>query len=258
LDDGSTNGTALWLGAQCLSMYLLDILRAKPRADGQRRRAIELGSGIGLSACSKCTPSSRIYSGFIGWDVLATDLPDVIAAVLYSNVANNASQLPVDSGVIQVRALDWTIPPQEWVWDSEEFIAAPSSSRNKPYSDGHQTIGPPFDLIISSDTLYSPDIVIPLLRTLHTLCTLSMRAAASIRSPPVYLCIERRDPDLIDQALEEARVIWGFVVERVPHRKVVKAMDKGGVNWEKGDWEGVEIWKLMLPVSKQPKEASSQ
>lgn len=42
-DDGKSNGTALWLGAQVLSAYL-STLSVSPG------RAIELGSGIGLSA----------------------------------------------------------------------------------------------------------------------------------------------------------------------------------------------------------------
>jgi hypothetical protein len=55
-DSGHTNGSALWLGAQCLSLYLLDPSshhRRKPRGAAHRQarrpRAIELGSGIGLS-----------------------------------------------------------------------------------------------------------------------------------------------------------------------------------------------------------------
>lgn len=58
LDNGATNGTGLWLGAQCLSLYLSDLLRNKSASPsglstGAQRpnKAIELGSGIGLSAC---------------------------------------------------------------------------------------------------------------------------------------------------------------------------------------------------------------
>ena len=43
-DDGATNGTTLWLGGQILSAYL-PTLKTRPG------KAIELGSGIGLSAC---------------------------------------------------------------------------------------------------------------------------------------------------------------------------------------------------------------
>ncbi len=53
-DSGITNGTALWLGAQCLSVFLADIYgnkhRSRQLAAHRRPRVIELGSGIGLSA----------------------------------------------------------------------------------------------------------------------------------------------------------------------------------------------------------------
>lgn len=49
-NDGHSNGTALWLGGQILSFYLTQHL--KPPAPGQTRpRAVELGSGVGLTAC---------------------------------------------------------------------------------------------------------------------------------------------------------------------------------------------------------------
>ncbi|EJF65975.1 hypothetical protein DICSQDRAFT_132150 [Dichomitus squalens LYAD-421 SS1] len=59
LDNGATNGTGLWLGAQCLSLYLSDLLKNKSSTStsgsspGAKRpiRAIELGSGVGLTAC---------------------------------------------------------------------------------------------------------------------------------------------------------------------------------------------------------------
>lgn len=51
-DDGHSNGTALWLGAQILSLYLPKLPVPKQR----RPRAVELGSGVGLTAyvCRLC------------------------------------------------------------------------------------------------------------------------------------------------------------------------------------------------------------
>lgn len=111
-----------------------------------------------------------------------------------------------------------------------------------------QLLESPFDLIVTSDTIYSPELVQPLLRTLHALvCGAPKWAPAQhARCPPIYLCIERRDPALIDRTLAEAKSIWGFAVLRIPHRKVAKAMGKGGVKWDQEDWAGVEIWKLTL------------
>lgn len=115
-------------------------------------------------------------------------------------------------------------------------------------------------MIVSSDTLYSPGLTQPLLRTIRALSVLSTHThththatasadtaiGAPARAPPVYLCIERRDPVLIDRALAEAREAFGFLVERVPHRKLARALDKAGAAWDKEDWDGIEIWKLRL------------
>jgi protein N-lysine methyltransferase METTL21D len=190
----------------------------------------------------------------LGWDVLATDMPNVISTVLSKNIVRNTASLPVDSGAIQIRELDWTVPPEDWTWENDSVIASATSSEArqaasdlKPSSfqldPSIQTLAPPFDLILTSDTIYSPELAQPLLRTLCALCGASRRASTC---PPIYLCIERRDPDLINRTLAEARSVWGFTVVRIPHRKVAKAMEKGGVKWDQADWEGVEIWKLTL------------
>ncbi|CAL1704367.1 unnamed protein product [Somion occarium] len=238
-DNGQTNGTALWLGAQCLSLYLADICaRKSATAAKQRPRVIELGSGVGLSALALSS---------LGWDVLATDLPDVISAVLSGNIARNISNLPLTSGAIQVCVLDWTIPPDKWTWDNDLHIAASSEDRielSSLSSRCEERLRPPFDMIISADTMYNPALVDPFLRTLHNLSVLSSSGAK--RAPPVYLCIERRDPTLIQQALASAKDTWNFAVERIFRKKVVKAMDKGGLTWTPEDWDGVEIWKLTL------------
>ncbi|RPD66269.1 hypothetical protein L226DRAFT_193464 [Lentinus tigrinus ALCF2SS1-7] len=241
-DNGATNGTGLWLGAQCLTLYLADLLKNKSPSSGlsagvNRPRVIELGSGIGLSALALAS---------MGWDVIATDLQDVISAVLSSNVTRNGAQLPPSSSGIEVRILDWTVPPDLWVWDDPHSIA--SHCVQKPsYPVHHRPIlAPPFDLIISSDTLYSAALVTPLLRTLHELCKVSIASSPEARSPPIYLCVERRDPGLIDRALSEAQNSWKFKVERVPHKRLARAMEKGGARWGKGDWDDVEIWKLSL------------
>jgi len=62
----------------------------------------------------------------------------------------------------------------------------------------------------------------------------------------VYLCIERRDPALLDRALAEAKDVWGFTATRIGHGRVSRAMEKAGLKWTKEDWAEVEIWKLKL------------
>ncbi|TBU50909.1 hypothetical protein BD309DRAFT_995977 [Dichomitus squalens] len=246
LDNGATNGTGLWLGAQCLSLYLSDLLKNKSSTStsgsspGAKRpiRAIELGSGVGLTALALAS---------MGWDVIATDLQDVISSVLTPNISRNRAHLPPGSGAIEARVLDWTVPPDQWLWDDPKTIA--SQQLEKPSNAGQHNpilLQPPFDLIISSDTLYVAELVTPLMRSLHTLSRLSVSTSAEARAPPVFLCVERRDSGLTDRALSEATETWGFKAERVSHKRLAKAMEKGGARWQRGDWDGVEIWKLVL------------
>lgn len=96
---------------------------------------------------------------------------------------------------------------------------------------------------MTSDTLYIPQLAQPLLRTIHALASLSSGGG---KSTLILLCFERRDPLLIDHTLNDARNVWGLKPERIPHKKLVKAMDKAGLRWNKEDWDGVELWKLKL------------
>jgi protein N-lysine methyltransferase METTL21D len=174
--------------------------------------------------------------------VIATDVPDVISTVLNVNISNNLPNLPPASGRIQVRELDWTISPDKWTWDDQHIIA---SSRIQS-SSSHQVedlLKPPFDFIITSDTLYHPDLVQPLFRSIHALSIAS--SSLTSRSPVVYLCVERRDPTLIDRAFLEARETWGFKTERIAHKKLVKVIEKADIKWDKEDWEDIEVWKLL-------------
>ena len=184
----------------------------------------------------------------MGWDVIATDLQDVISSVLSPNISRNGAHLPLGSGAIEVRVLDWTVPPDQWVWDDPNIIASQQFEKLPSTGQDSPILGPPFDLILSSDTLYLAELVTPLMRSLHRLSRLSVSVSAEARAPPVYLCLERRDPGLTDRALTEAKEVWNFKVERVSHKKLVKAMEKGGARWERGEWDDVEIWKLVLQL----------
>ncbi|KAF8212294.1 hypothetical protein K438DRAFT_1915993 [Mycena galopus ATCC 62051] len=227
-DDGVSNGTALWLGAQCLSAYLTHSAVVSPGM-----RALELGSGIGLTAlCLSLLGCSS---------VIATDLPWVISSCLAQNVENNRSRLPLGSGEVLVRELDWTVAPDRWVWDHETIIASPSLNPAEGVTGG-LTHG--LDLIVTADTIYLSDLVTPFLRTLHALCTQSLAASSSPCAPVVFICLERRDPEVTDRTLEEAKSTWGFVVNRITPHKISKALRKTGFNWSKDDWDGVELWKL--------------
>ncbi|KAJ7063239.1 hypothetical protein C8F01DRAFT_1219379 [Mycena amicta] len=211
-NDGMSNGTGLWLGAQVLSAFL----SAGVAKNGMR--VMELGSGVG--ALSLCLAS-------LGCTIVASDLPWVIAKVLGPNVANN-TDFP---GTVLVRQLDWSVPPHLWLWDHPTIIASPEHS---PQVAQHLTI--PFDLVVSADTIYRAGP--------HHTAPASL--AVSSRSPVVFICLERRDPLLTDQALREAEETWAFTVKRVPRHKVERAVQKMFNTWRKSDWEGVEIYKLVL------------
>ena len=161
----------------------------------------------------------------------------MIDSVLNQNVGDN---IHLVAGTISVRELDWMVEPVHWSWVDAKSISSPSLPNKLSTAD---PFGPLFDLIMTSDTVYIPQLVQPLLRTIHTLASLP---SAEGKSPLILLCFERRDPLLIDRTLNDARQVWGFKPERVPHKKLVQAMEKAGLRWDKGDWDGVELWKLKL------------
>ena len=132
------------------------------------------------------------------------------------------------------------VEPDHWSWADEKSVSSPSLPKDPPTEN---PIGPPFDLIVTSDTLYIPRLAQPLLRTIHALASLSSVAG---KSPLILLCFERRDPLLIDRTLSDARQLWGFKPERVPHKKLAQAMIKASLRWDKEDWDGVELWKFKL------------
>ncbi|KAG8816736.1 hypothetical protein FRC17_000206 [Serendipita sp. 399] len=317
-DHGVTNGTTLWLGGQVLSYYLASTLQepsndAYNLKDGdekqkrRRKRVIELGSGIGLTA---------LVMHSMGWDVCATDVEPVLSTVLHPNILLNSTSHGSDNGVsneatarIECRELDWMIPPEEWTWEDPNVIASSrhSSQHRQTASDDDDVLGerdiegskqattttgikrgivsPPYDLIITADTLYTPELVAPLFRTIHHLAqqspypsnhssslstsdhqTTSPSSSSNRFSCPIYVAVERRDPQLMDRAFEECKAVWGFKVERVRTIKIRKALERAGVQWkqkagrckgeeenvgerEESPWDGVEIWKMRLPLS---------
>ncbi|KAI0705816.1 hypothetical protein BC835DRAFT_1409881 [Cytidiella melzeri] len=244
-NDGSTNGTALWMGGQVLSAWLAEHYGKKPwlqKGANRRPRLIELGSGIGLTALAMCS---------LGWDVLATDLPDVVDSVLLQNIADNLPNLPPGSGTIQVRVLDWNVPHTKWVWCDDTVIASetrnPSDNHSISSVPGSTHLMPAFDLIVSADTVYCLSLVAPLLRTVDRLCGAALENEPTARTewPSIHICLERRDPIVIERLLDEARQT--YMVERVPERAMLQAMEKNGLSWNKDDWDGLEIWSLRQP-----------
>ncbi|KAG2041706.1 hypothetical protein BDR03DRAFT_945458 [Suillus americanus] len=266
-DDGTSNGTALWLGAQVLSIYLSAEFKGKSRKtietgidndasvlyDTAHPKAIELGSGIGLMALALAS---------LGYDVLATDTMHVCASVLRSNINANAHLVP---GRVRVRELDWGADSTGWIWDNPVSITSPAPSSFPRGGDSRDFLAPPFDLIVSSDTIYDTALVAPLFETIRALSALS--SATPVLSPPssllsievpsappskspgtptckppvIYLAVERRDPTFITTAFRRAGEEWGLLFQRVPEKRLRRA--GVGVGWDAGEWEGVEVWR---------------
>lgn len=260
-DDGISNGTALWLGAQVLSVYLSAEFKGKSKTietgtnnnmyDTARPKAVELGSGIGLMALALAS---------LGYNVLATDTMHVCASVLRSNINANAHLVP---GRVHVRELDWGVNSTEWKWDDHVSITSPAPLPRRG-DDGRDFLAPPFDLIVSSDTIYDTALVAPLFETIHALSALSSTTPISppsslssieaspappskssgtptYKPPIIYLAVERRDPTFITATFRRASEEWGLLFQRVPEKRLRRA--GVGVGWDAGEWYGVEVWR---------------
>ena len=79
---------------------------------------------------------------------------------------------------------------------------------------------------------------------MHSLSTQSY--ALSGRHPVVLLCVERRDPLLVDGLIQEAKEQWNFEIDRIPRTKIAKCIEKAGVKWDRDDWDGIELWKMKI------------
>lgn len=195
--------------------------------------------------------------------MLATDIPDVIENVLSRTIQANPPSGSSRYGIVQVRELDWTVPPSDWTWTDSEVVASHSLSPTDTRApqtevpelvEAETLLKPPFDMIVTSDTIYTPSLVRPLLRTLHHLSHLSSpitkevgalsKSKHSNRHPPIYLALENRDNNLVDLFFAQARDEWHFICTKMPQRKLAKLLEKGGASWNRDEWIGVEVWKL--------------
>ena len=235
-------GRTVWLGAQVLSVYL-DHLLAASRPQHRAQRAIDLGSGTGLVALALAS---------LGYETLATDVDAIARGVLAQNVRENADRVTTKGrgrGRIRAAALDWfTFDRDAWRWPS-------SGQDDDDDQDGGDAIsdqGRPVDLITTADTVYDPSLSEPLLRTLHGLSLLSSSSSSSgsPSPPPIYLALEARDPALIASFFQlAASSTFGFKCSRIDPARIKKLVEseQGTLAWQdEADWDGVELWKLVL------------
>ncbi|EGG09739.1 uncharacterized protein MELLADRAFT_47341 [Melampsora larici-populina 98AG31] len=211
---GLSTGSTLWLGAQVLSAYLLSHVPSRTTRKCQSRCAIEIGAGTGLMS---------ITLSALGYHVLATDIEPSLTSILMPNVKGWVSSSSAESGPLCVGRLDWNLPInyrtiQSWLESKIEF-----------------------DLIVTTDTVYTSELLRPLLMTLKNL------SDSSTRPPPIYLALERRDPALVESFFKMADQL-NFKADRIDHSSLVKLTEQMG--WELDDWEGVEVWKLRQRVQK--------
>lgn len=234
-----TTGTTLWRGAQVLSTYLSS-LPLQPHSI-KKKRAVELGAGVGYLS---------LVLASLGYDVIATDIPPVLEDVLRPNIENGMNVLrrrttsthvfpgrssrasnttssarisestSVDKqsiGEVSVRELDWT-----------------------KVSNEQDVQGYDVDMIITSDTVYHPDLLPHLYRTISLLSSISTKIRGT--PPTIYLCLERRDSRLVDSALSLART-YGIHLKRIGQGRVVKSIKEAGWGWTQEDWEEIEVYK---------------
>lgn len=225
-------GRTVWLGAQVLSVYLDHLLATSHHRVPQR--AIDLGSGTGLVALALAN---------LGYDTLATDVDAIAHGVLAQNVTENADRVTTKGGRGRIRAaaLDWfTFDRDAWRW--------PSLGDNEDRHGGGR--GPEVDLITTADTVYDPSLSEPLLRTLHGLSLLSSSSPSGHSPPPIYLALEARDPALIASFFHLASSsTFGFKCSRIDPVRIKKLVEseRGTLAWQdEADWDGVELWKLVL------------
>jgi hypothetical protein len=101
------------------------------------------------------------------------------------------------------------------------------------------------DLIITTDTLYTPSLTVPLWTTITAAAKTSRSRHPIRRAPGLLLALENRDGRQITEALQVGRDA-GWSLKRVPDTRVQKAVEKAGWGWGRADWEGVEVWKGRL------------
>lgn len=149
-----------------------------------------------------------------------TDVEPALSSVLLPNVATNLGAFARTGGTVAVVPLDW----RQFLGANGDAVSSAQTWTQEALDSKAST----FDSIITTDTIYDPSLIEPLLCTLRAFSSL---AGPAQRSAPILVALERRDPGLVDSALAAASEM-GFDVVRVGPGRVAKCLAKAG--W--GTW----------------------
>lgn len=164
-----------------------------------------------------------------GFYVMATDVQDIVDNVLMPNINDNAP-LFQNASSLQVQTLDWTQGEDVWKTSKPSYC---SRCVGAVCECGRHD----FDLIVTSDTIYKPEFVQPLLETMQFLCR--------PRNAKIVLALERRDSASIDSFLDQASDA-GFARVQVKPLRISKALKNAEIRWTREDWAGIEIYEMRL------------
>lgn len=122
---------------------------------------------------------------------------------------------------MEVRVLDWTRDDDLRQLESDMETAPPT-------------------LIIATDTIYSPRLIVPFWKTFKWLL---VRGGGE-----GLLALERRDPTWIDEALRIGREECDLTLGRVEHERIAEAVRKS-LKWHNEEvWEGVEVYSVTCGI----------
>jgi predicted nicotinamide N-methyase len=199
------HGTTVWDSSRVLAYYLMDSVKRLVKDDFGSKNCIELGSGCGLAGLAMAA---------CGYDVVLTDLQEVIDRVLDENVRCN----------------QWAIRQ----WMAEGAMAGEQIQDPKvrvTYLDWNDVYNHPeridefdqYSYIIAADCIYSMDLVETFLTCIHRL---------SSPLSTILISLEHRDDLVINHFVSEAKR-QKFEVKLVPKKLLHLSVN-----------EDVEIYKL--------------
>lgn len=204
-------------------------------SSSSKRKAIELGAGVGYLS---------LVLASLGYDVISTDIQPVLDDVLRPNITTGLDVLsrrsaatPVFSGRVNDRLPSRLDPTSTAIPLGEISVHELDWTKmhHEPDVRDYEV-----DMIITSDTVYHPDLLPHLFRTIALISAVSTRSKGT--PPIIYLCLERRDTRMVDFALDLAST-FNLHLKRVGQGRIAKSVKETGWGWKTEDWEGVEVYK---------------